>query len=138
MLLVLLISTMLVLPQGVDLELCLGNEGHIDFSLNDCQDDASQMIPARERLQIYDTAHHDECIDVTIACNTGQRLTRTDGISGSLKSTLKQNHCKASIFRSEYLDDSVGANLTPNIYPVLLDDFPSPQLDSLRTVVLLI
>jgi len=46
--LILTMNTMLVIPTGIDLELCLGKDGHVDFLLNSCQDGPSSKVPASE------------------------------------------------------------------------------------------
>lgn len=139
-LLVLLMSTMLILPPGMDLEICFGQDGRIDFSLNGCQDGASPMVPARERPAFYDTAHYGECLDVVVACSATQQIIRSDWKSDTYsdKSTPKKDPSKTPFLFSELLSDSAGAYLDPNLYPTSFRDFPSPHLVSLRTVVLLI
>ena len=138
MLLVLLMSMMLVLPPGMDLELCFGTDGHIDFSLNGCQNGVSPQIPDRERSSIYDTAHHGECLDVAMACSTVQEFVRTDGKTDSYESELKIDSSKTALLFSKLRTDSAGAYLDSNVYSIPFKNFPSPQLVSLRTVVLLI
>lgn len=140
MLLVLLMSTMLVLPPGMDLELCFGKDGHIDFLLNGCQNVASPMVPAREQPSVHDTAHHDKCLDVAVACSTTQQIIRSDGKTDaySSKSTPKKDPSKTLFFVSEFSADSAIGYLAPNFYPIPFEAFPSPHLVSLRTVVLLI
>lgn len=138
MLLVLLMSTMLVLPPGMDLELCFGKDGHVDFSLNGCQDSVSAKVPAGERPSVYDTSHHGECFDVAVACSTAQELIRTEGKTDSDKFKLKKDPSKTPLLFPKSLADSTGGYFNSNDYSIPFDDFPSPHLVSLRTVVLLI
>lgn len=138
MLLVLLMSTMLVLPPGMDLELCFGKDGHIDFSLNGCQDGPSPKIPIGERPSVYDTTHHGECFDVAVACSIAQKLIRTDGNTVSGKSILKKDPSKTPLLFPKSLADSADTYLASNDYSIPVVDFPSYHLVSLRTVVLLI
>jgi len=137
-LLVLLMSTMLVLPPGMDLELCFGTDGHVDFSLNGCQDSVSAKGTAGERSPVYDTSHHGECFDVAVACSTAKELIRTEGKTDSGKFKLKKDPSKTPLFVLKSFADFVGVYLDPDIYSIPFEDFPSPHLVSLRTVVLLI
>lgn len=137
-LLVLLMSTMLVLPPGMDLELCIGRDGHIDFSMNGCQDGASPRIPAGGRPPVYGTIHHGDCLHMVLACNTAQELIRTDGKTGAYKSELKKDPSKTPFIFSKSLSDSAGAYLDSNFYSIPFEGLPSTHLVSLRTVVLLI
>jgi hypothetical protein len=137
-LLVLLMSTMLVLPPGMDIELCFGEDGHFDFSLNSCQDGISLESPSRENSSVCDPAGHGECLNVTVICGTAQELIRTDGKSDSYKSDPKKDPSQTPLFFSESLADFAGPYLDPNVYPIPFEDFLSPHLVSLRTVILLI
>ncbi len=137
MLLVLLMSTMLVLPPGMDLELCFGKDGHVDFSLNGCREGVSS-VPAGERSSVYDTAHHGECFDVAVACSTAKEVIRTAGKTDSDKFKLKIDPSKTPLLFPKSLADSTGGYFNSNDYSIPFDDFPSPHLVSLRTVVLLI
>jgi hypothetical protein len=137
-LLMLLMSIILVLPSGMHLELCFGNDGHVDFSLSGCADGATSKIPASGRLPVYDTAHHDDCLPMAVACGTAQELIRANGKSDAYKSEPRKDHAKTPLLFSELLADSADAYLDPNIYPMPFEDFPSPRLVSLRTDVLLI
>lgn len=136
-LLVLLMSTMLVLPPGMDLELCFGKDGHVDFSLNGCQEGVS-TVPAGEQSSVYDTAHHGECFYVAVACSTVQELVRTAGKTDSDQFNLKKDPSKTPLLFPKSLADFAGAYLDPDVYSIPFEDFPSPHLVSLRTVVLLI
>lgn len=139
-LLVLLMSTMLVLPPGMDLELCFGKDGHIYFSLNSCQDGSLPKIPVRERPPVYDTTQHDECFHVAVACSTARELIRTDGKTVSDKSNLnrKKDPSQTPLLFPKSLAGSADAYLASNDYSIPVEDLPSYQLVSLRTVVLLI
>lgn len=136
-LLVLFMSTILVLPPGMDLEVCFGKNGHIDFSLNGCQDGVSPKIPAGKRSSVYDTAHHGECFDVAVACKLAQELICAEGKTDSDKFKLKKDPSKTPLFVLKSLADSTGGYLNSDAYSISFEDFPSP-LVSLRTVVLLI
>jgi hypothetical protein len=137
-LLVLLMSTMLVLPPGMDLELCFGNDGHVDFSLNSCQDGASSKAPAKERSPLYDTIHNDDCLHTALVCSTTQELIRTDGKVHVHRSELKKDTSKAPLLFSKSLADSAGTHLDSSVYSIPDEDFPSHHLVSIRTIVLLI
>lgn len=137
LLLVLLMSTMLVLPPGMDLELCFGRDGHVDFSLSSCQDSVSPKVPAGERPSVYDTAHHGECFDVAVACTT-QELICTEGKTKSDKFRLKKDPPKTPLLFVKPRADSAGGHFDSKLYSISNEDFPPPHLVSLRTVVLLI
>jgi len=136
----LLMSTMLVLPPGMDLALCFGSDGHIDFSLNSCPDGPSPKIPVRERSSGYVTAQHDDCLDVAVACSTAQEIIRTDGKTVSDKSNLKlkKDPSKTSLLFPKSLADSADTYLASYDYSIPVEVLPSFHLVSLRTVVLLI
>jgi hypothetical protein len=140
LLLVLLMSTMLVLPPGMDLEFCFGKDGHIDVSLNGCEDGASPKIPAREWPSAYDAPHHGDCLDVAVACSATQQIIRSDGKSDSFshKSAPKKDPSGTTFLPSEFLAASAGAFSGADIYPVSPEDVSSSHLVFLRTVVLLI
>lgn len=135
---VLLMSMMLALPAGMDVEFCFGNNGHVDFSLSNCKDDVLSKFSAKEQPSIHNTEHHGECRDVAVACNTTQEFIRTYGKSGSLKSEQKNDPSKISLFFSELLADSSEPYIDPNAYPAVFKDFPSAHLLSLGTIVILI
>jgi hypothetical protein len=134
---VLFLSTILILPPGMDLELCFGKDGHVDFSLIGCPDSSLPNRASKERSPVYDTAHHDDYFHVAVACSMAQELIRTDGKSDSYKSEPNKDPSKTPLIFSELLAGSAGAYLDSNGYPIPYDDFPSPGLVSLRTVVLL-
>jgi len=137
-LLVLLMSTMLVVPPGMDLVLCFGKDGHVDFFLNGCREGVSPNVPAGERSSVYDTAHHGECFDVAVACSTAKEVIRTADKTDSDQFKLKKDPSKTPLLFPKSLADSAGAYLDPDIFSIPFEDFPSPHLVSLRTVVLLI
>lgn len=140
LLLVLLMSTMLVLPPGMDLEFCFGKDGHIDVSLNGCQDGGSLRIPDREWLSAYDTSHHGDCLDVAVACSATQQILRSEGKPNSFshKATPKKGPSGTFFLPSALLAASAGAFFGPDAYPVSPEDVSSYHLVFLRTVVLLI
>jgi hypothetical protein len=90
-LLVLLMSTMLVVPPGMDLVLCFGKDGYVDFFLNGCREGVSPNVPAGERSSVYDTAHHGECFDVAVACSTAKEVIRTADKTDSDQFKLKKH-----------------------------------------------
>lgn len=135
---VLMMSVMLALPTGMDLKFCFGSNGHIDLSLNNCQDDVPSKCSTKERLSIYNTGHHGECRDVAVACNIAQEFIRTHGKSGSLKSEQKNDTSKISLFFSELLTGFSEPYIDPNAYPTAFKNFPSAHLLSLCTIVILI
>ena len=138
MLLALFVSTVLALPSGMDLELCFGMDGHIDFSLNGCQEDCSSRIPVRERLSDYDTTHHGECFDVAVACSSASEFIRTDSKTDSNKSELNKAPFQTPVLFSKSLFDSAGPNLDSSVFVISFEDIAFPHLVSLRTVVLLV
>lgn len=138
LLVVLFMSTMLVIPSRMDLELCFGKDGHVDLSLGSCPDGASPKIPARERSSIYGTAHYDDFLHMAVVCGTAQELIRNGGNSDSYKSELKKDPSKTPLLFSESLAGSAGAYLDSNVHSIPFEDFPSLHLVSLRTIVLLI
>lgn len=138
-LLALLMSAVLFLPPSMDLELCLGTDGHIDFSLNRCHDGVSAKSQAEERTSVYDTAqHHGKCFDVAVACNSAQELIRAQVRTAADKFKPKKDPSKTPLFVQKSLADFAGGYLNSNVYSIPFEDFPSPHLVSLRTVVLLI
>lgn len=140
LLLVLLMSTMLVLPPGMDLEFCFGKDGHFDVSLNGCEDGASPKIPEREWPSAYDASHHDDCLDVAVACSATQQIINSHGKPDSFshKSAPKKDPSGPLFLPSEFLVASAGAIPGTGLYPVSPDDVSSSHLVFLRTVVLLI
>ena len=72
--LALLISMVMGLPQGLDLELCFGIDGHIDFALNSCLEDSSDSL--QERSVDYNTGHHVDCFDVVVCSITHELIDR--------------------------------------------------------------
>jgi hypothetical protein len=136
---VLLLSMILILPQGMDLELCFGTDGHIDFSLNGCQDGVSTKIPASEQPHRYGSIHPDDCRHMALACGTAQERIRTAGNTHSYKSRPKKDPSKSFLPFTNMLADSAGAYLHSDVYSSIpFEDCPSPHLVSLRTTVLLI
>lgn len=140
LLLVLLMSTMLVLPPGMDLVFCFGKDGHFDVSLNGCEDGASPKIPASEWPSVDDASHHGNCLDVAVACSATQQIVRSDGKTDSFshKSTPKKDPSDPPFIPSEFLTASAGAFPGTDLYPVSPEDVSSSHLVFLRTVVLLI
>ena len=134
-LLVLIMSTILVLPPGLDLVLCFGKDGQIDFLLNGCPDSTSPKIPTKEWS---DTTQHIECVDVTVACSMAQELVRFDGKFDSYTSAPKRDPVRTFFLFPEALADSVDTTLARTVYPTPLEDTCSSHLVFLRTVVLLI
>lgn len=135
-LLVLLMSTVLVLPSGLDLALCFGSDGHVDLSLSRCPDGATSGMPAGGRQP--DIAHHDDCLHVAVACGTAQELIRTEGQSDSSTSQPKKAPCRTSLLFWELPANSADAHLNPKCYPVLFEDCSSAHVVSLGTIILLI
>lgn len=137
-LLVLFMGMSLILPPGMDLELCFGNDGHIGLSLNGHQDDTLPCNPSKEQKLLYETAYPDNCQHVALLCGTEQKLNSRDIKTDLSKYELKQDPSKAPILFSNTFVSSSGTNPNSNPYPVFFEDFPSLHLISLRTVVLLI
>lgn len=137
-LLLLLIGTALVLPSEMDLEFCIGNDGHIDFLLDDCKDAPFPKKPTGEGLPGSGTEHHDECTDISLACGIAQEFIPANYKLDSYGFTLKHNQLKAPFSFSGIVAGSTGAYQNSNPYPFFHEDFSSSHLISLRTTILLI
>lgn len=146
-LLVLLISTILPLPPGMRLELCFGSDGHVDLALNGCPDGGSiPHGPHSERhndrhsdpSHVYAATHHGDCLHVPVVCGKAQELISASGKPDSHKFTRKNAPAKMPLIFSALVAETTRAHLSPNNCPVPFQDFLSPHLVSLRTVILLI
>ncbi len=136
--LLLIMNTILVIPSGIDLELCLGKDGHIDFSLNSCQDGSSPKIPARQHMPAYTTTHHDNCLHIALACGNPKEAIRTDGKTDYQQYALNKAPSMPPFILMTSLASSAGAYLDSNAYFIPFENLPSLHLVSLRTVFLLI
>lgn len=135
MLLVLLMSSTLVLPQGMDLVLCFGKDGHVDFSLNSCREGS---VPSGDQSAEYHKAHHDVCFDLIVTCGTAKEVVCTAGKMDSDKFKSKKDLPKTPLLFWKSLADFTGSYLNLDIYSISFEDFPSLHLVSARTVILLI
>lgn len=138
LLLVFFVGTMGAIPPGVDLELCIGKDGHVDFSLNKCHDGAAPVRPSKDPSHFYASAHCDDCQHVVVGCNTMREVVRTDEKSGIHKTTPEKDPSGTLFSPSECLAAAAGALPGSDVYPVSPKDVSSSHLVFLRTVVLLI
>ncbi|EKD82258.1 MAG: hypothetical protein ACD_39C01401G0005 [uncultured bacterium] len=136
--LLLMMNTILVIPSGIDLELCLGKDGHIDFSLNSCQDSPSSKTPVRQHPPTYTATHHDNCLHIALACGNPKEAIRTDGKTDSQQYTLNKAPSMASFILNGSLTGSANMYLGSNGFFIPFENLTSPHLVSLRTVFLLI
>lgn len=135
---VLMIISILILPPGMNLELCFGKNGHVDFSLENCGDSVSPNIFVREWASIYGTAHHGECLDVAVACSATPKRIHTYGKRAGYKSKLTKNSSKTLLPPPKWFSDSVDTYLGSNVDSLYIEDFSYLHFVSLRTIVLLI
>jgi len=134
----LMMNSILVIPSGLDLELCLGKDGHIDVSLNNCQDGASPKFPTRQRPPTYTTTHHDNCHHISLACGNPKEAIYTDGKTTCQQYVLNKAPSMRPFILSESLPGSANMYLGSNVFFIPFETLPSPHLGSLRTVFLLI
>lgn len=134
----LMMNTILVIPSGLDLEICLGKDGHIDVSLNNCQDGASPKIPTRQHPPTYTTTHHDNCLHIALACGNPKEAIYTDGKTACQQYALNKTPSMLPFILSESLAGSANMYLGSNVFFIPFETLPSPHIASLRTVFLLI
>lgn len=138
LLLMFLMSTILVIHPVTDLELCFGKNGHVDFSLNNCQNDAAPVRASKDRSHLYTPADHDDCQHVVVGCTTMREVLPPDGKSGIHNTATEKDLPGTTFLSSALLAASAGAFPAPDTYPVFPEDVSSLHLVLLRTVVLLI
>lgn len=134
----LMMNTILVIPSGLDLELCLGKDGHIDVSLNNCQDGASPKIPTRQHPPTYTTTHHDNCLHIALACGNPKEATRINEKTNYQQYTLNVYNSTATFFLKGSLAGSENMYAGSNGFFIPFESLSSPNLTALRTVFLLI
>jgi len=136
--LILTMNTMLVIPTGIDLELCLGKDGHVDFLLNSCQDGPSSKVPTRQYPSTYTTAHHDNCFHIALACSNPKEATRIDEKTNYQQYALNIYNSPATFFLKGSLAGSENMYAGSNGFFIPFESLSSPNLTALRTVFLLI
>lgn len=131
-------GTTLVLPPGMDLELCFGMDGHFDLQLDGCQAGVSQKKSTREQPSFDRTEHHDDCFHTPLVCNTAQKLLAKDNKSEIYTSERKQNLSRTSLIFSKSLTDFVDTYFSSKINSSPHEEFYPPYIISLQSIVLLI
>ncbi len=137
-LLVFQVSTASAVPAGAHLKLCIGFDGHIDVSPDDCASNPSQALRLPDPIQ-YGEDHHGDCVDVEIGCVSSEALRpsiaevclskveirRNDSSSATGNYALSFTHRinQTSIHNASHLNSEV---------------FPPSDIFFLRTVILLI
>lgn len=136
-LIILLMSVSLAVPPGLHFELCFGEGGHFDVSLDSCYD-----VPSSQRfvqcVSGVDQIHHGECSDLAIACDSFEEFLNPAGKVGLRETKIVNDTLPATVFLA-------GAFITPqptsgnfSSFRLSRHTLPPSHLDSLRTVVLLI
>lgn len=138
MLLVLLLGAMLVVPSGMDLEVCLGEDGNVDFLLNGCARRVLTPTPVKQLSLSHDTTLHGECLDVVVVCGTAPELLRPADTPDTCRSELRENTFRAPFVLPADAAGSVGTYLVGNDHSVSSVDSFSSTIVFLRTTILLI
>lgn len=136
--LILTMNTLLIIPSGIDLELCLGKDGHVDFALNSCQDGPSSKVPAKQQQASYTATHHDNCLHIALACGKPKEAIRTDSKADYQQYALNKAPSMLPVTLNGSLADFVNMYHGSNGFFIPFENLPSPHLASLRTVFLLI
>lgn len=134
----LLMNTTLVIPTGLDLELCLGKDGHIDVSLNNCQVGASPKNPTRQQPLTYTPTHHDNCHHIALVCGNPKEAIYTDGKTACQQYALNKATSMLPFILRESLAGSANMYLSSNVFFIPFEPLPSPHIAFHRTVFLLI
>ncbi|MCA1765338.1 MAG: hypothetical protein LC633_03665 [Desulfobulbaceae bacterium] len=134
LLLALFLGTSLIIPPGMDLELCFGEDGHVDFSLGSCTGAGSAIAAARELTAVYATAPNTNCGHFTVACGTGEEPL----LSGRQPAVHKQAPANTPFITPPALSGLAGSLSNRKAPPIPVENPPPSQLVSLGTVVLLI
>jgi hypothetical protein len=131
-LLILQVSAAYALPAEVHLNLCIGLDGHVDISQNDCIGASSHPAQRLDDVLLSADDHHDDCLDLTIGCATADYF-RTSTTENSFSKTTKT-------FRN-YSSHPADKNVfyAPRRIPHFLTrTAPPSDITFLRTVVFLI
>lgn len=136
-LIILLMGVSLAVPPGLHFELCFGEGGHFDVSLDSCHDVPSSQGLVQCASEV-DEIHHGECSDLAVACDSFEKFLRPDGKVGLLKTIIITKTLPAAVFLA-------GAFIAPqppsgnySFFRLSRHTLPPSHLESLRTVVLLI
>ncbi len=121
-----------VLPSGLHLQFCIGEDGHWDISAVACA--SEQASPVSRHSHESPTDHHGKCTDFTTACDEKEICRPV--------STLFSRNPSSKIFQIASVANVSGAIPQPFIQPSAFPHCPSEISFSssayLRSVVLLI
>lgn len=125
-------------PAGAHLNLCIGFDGHVDITLDDCVADLGHPNPPQADAS-HDDDHHGDCMDIAMGCAsintvrvsirevcTSSELTRINKnitVNGGL-SVLNANPLSPCLNQTSFYSEDCSR--------------PSLQIDCLRSTVLLI
>lgn len=70
------VSFAYALPTGAHFKLCIGYDGHIDISLDDCDTGSTQPIQPSVAAAHTDN-HHGDCLDIDMGCVSFDKLRPT-------------------------------------------------------------
>ena len=87
-LLILQASAAYALPTEVHFNLCIGLDGHVDISQNDCISDPGHTAQRVDVVFLYADDHHSDCLDVSIGCVSSDYL-RPSTIQNSFSKITK-------------------------------------------------
>lgn len=131
-LLILQASAAYALPTEVHFNLCIGLDGHVEISQNDCLGDPSHTAQQVDVVSLYVDGHHSDCFDVSIGCTSSDYL-RSSTIQNSFSKITKNIRNYSSQPAERYVFSA------PHQIPYFSTRIAPPSyITSLRTIVFLI
>lgn len=136
-LLILLMGAALAVPQGLHLELCIGEGNHFEISLDSCHDVPLSQQPVQCDSAV-DQTHQGECLDLAVACDSFEEFLSPDRKVGCHTTKINKDPPPATVlFAGAFSSPRTIAGGRSSFRPTRQTLSPF-HLFSLRTVVLLI
>ena len=132
------VSTVYALPAGVHLNLCIGTDGHFDFSTDLCAETfLFQQDQPLSSILISD-GHHGDCLDVEVNHAPEDKLFSSPEDIRLAKTNIINNVPPSVLIKKLYSPSDKTTLPLPSFSNLNSNSLVSSQLSSLQTVVLLI
>ena len=138
LLLIFQVGAAYALPEGLHLNLCFGNDGHIEITPDVCgEDNLCQPLPRIEYLTTENTPH-DGCIEFELGCISAGELRPSSSAATSLLNKILEGktHISGDVPPNTILAPFINAQKNLNSFEMASK--PSQHLFSIRSTVLLI